>query len=208
VRCISTAPPPPQLTDRFFAAAALANEVHGGHRRPGTQIPYAAHLMIVAGLVLEDGGDETQAIAALLHDAAEDGGGRPMLDRIRSEFGDEVAAIVEGCSDNLDPDDQRSWRERKADCLTDLADVTDRATLRVALADKVHNARSIVRDCRSEGNKLWDRLTDKTVDDQLWYYRALLEFFDTRQPGPLVEDLRHALRELEELVTDDVSPGR
>jgi (p)ppGpp synthase/HD superfamily hydrolase len=177
----------------------LANEVHGAHRRLGTQIPYAAHLMIVAGLVLEDGGDETQAIAALLHDAAEDGGGRPMLERIRAVFGDEVATIVEACSDSLDPGDARSWRERKASYLAHLPGVTDEATLRVALADKVHNARSIVRDYRAEGHALWERFTNKTIDDQLWYYRALLEFFAARHAGPLVEDLRHALGELEDV---------
>jgi hypothetical protein len=199
-----TAPPPsPRLTDRFFAAGALANEVHGGHRRLGTQIPYAAHLLIVAGLVLEDGGDETQAIAALLHDAVEDGGGRHMLERIRRQFGDDVAAIVEACSDSLDPDDTRTWRERKARYLDHLPDLTDDAILRVALADKVHNARSIVRDYRSEGHALWDRFTNKTIDDQLWYYRALLEFFDAGHPGPLVEDLRRALAELEDLAAND-----
>src|SRR5687767_12359492 len=100
---MATLPPTPRLTDRFFAAAAFANEVHGGQRRLGTRIPYSAHLMIVAGLVLEDGGDATQAIAALLHDAAEDGGGRAMLERIRVEFGGDVAAIVEASSDSLDP---------------------------------------------------------------------------------------------------------
>jgi (p)ppGpp synthase/HD superfamily hydrolase len=191
--------PAPQLTDRFFAAAALANELHGGQRRLGTQVPYAAHLMIVAGLVLEAGGDETQAIAALLHDSVEDGGGGAILTRIRAEFGYDVAAIVEACSDSLDPEDVRSWRERKAAYLAHLPEITDEAVLRVALADKVHNARSIVRDYRVEGDALWERFTNKTIADQLWYYRALVEFFITRHPGPLVEDLRSAVSELEGL---------
>ena len=198
-------PAPPRLTERFFAAAALANDAHGGHRRLGTQIPYAAHLLIVAGLVLEDGGDESQAIAALLHDAVEDGGGRAMLDRISAEFGSEVATIVEACSDSLDEEDARPWRERKAAYLAHLPDVADEATLRVALADKVHNARSIVRDYRAEGHALWDRFTNKTVDDQLWYYRALVQFFSARHAGPLVEDLRHALSDLEELAEADTA---
>lgn len=189
----------PLLTDRFFAAAALANEVHGGQRRLGTQVPYAAHLMIVAGLVLEAGGDETQAIAALLHDSVEDGGGRTLLERIRTEFGAEVAAIVEACSDRLDPEDVRSWRERKTAYMAHLPEITDDAVLRVVLADKVHNARSIVRDYRAEGEALWERFTNKTIADQLWYYRALVEFFIARRPGPLVEDLRRAVSELEEL---------
>jgi (p)ppGpp synthase/HD superfamily hydrolase len=161
--------------------------------------------MIVAGLVLEDGGDETQAIAALLHDTVEDGGSRVMLDQIRAEFGAEVATIVEACSDSLDPDDTRSWRERKASYLVHLPDVTDDATLRVALADKVHNARSIVREYRADGHALWDRFTNKTIDDQLWYYRALLEFFSASHPGPLVEDLRGALADLEDLAAHDIA---
>lgn len=156
----------------------------------------------MAGLVLEDGGDETQAIAALLHDAVEDGGGRPMLERIRTEFGEDVAAIVEACSDSLDPDDGRSWRERKADYVAHLPEVTDVATLRVSLADKVHNARSIVRGYRVEHEGLWERFTNKTIDDQLWYFGALLEFFGARHPGPLVEDLRHARAELEQLAEE------
>jgi (p)ppGpp synthase/HD superfamily hydrolase len=197
--------PPPLLTERFFAAAARANEIHGGQRRLGTQIPYAAHLMIVAGLVLEDGGDETQAIAALLHDSVEDGGGRAMLERIRREFGPDVATIVEACSDTLDPADTRSWRQRKAAYLAHLPEVTDPGVLRVALADKVHNARSIVRDYRASGQALWARFTNKTIDDQLWYYRALLDFFSARQHGPLVEDLRRALAELEELTARDAT---
>jgi hypothetical protein len=82
---------------------------------------------------------------------------------------------------------------------------SDQGTLRVALADKVHSARSIVRDYRAEGHTLWERFTNKTIDDQLWYYRALLDLFSTRHAGPLVEDLRHALAELEGLAAHDAS---
>lgn len=201
-----TGPPPsPALTDRFFAAGALANEVHGGQRRLGTGVPYAAHLLVVTGLVLEDGGDECEAIAALLHDAVEDGGGRPMLERIRTEIGEDVADLVEACSDSVDPDDPRPWRERKAAYLAHLPELTDEAILRVVLADKVHNARSIVRGHRHEGPAFWHRFTSRTIDDQLWYYRALLDFFADRRPGPLVEDLRRAVAELEELAVRDAT---
>lgn len=193
----------PILTERFLAAALLANTVHGGKRRIGTEIPYAAHLLIVCGLVIEDGGDEEQAIAALLHDAVEDGGGRPMLERIRVEFGERVASIVAACSDGIDESAGRSWRERKEDYLAHLPEVTDEAVLRVSLADKVHNARSIVREYRAEGHALWERFTNKTIDDQRWYYGRLLEFFGERTPGPLVEDLRRALAELEALAAAD-----
>jgi HD domain-containing protein len=200
--------PPPRLTERFFAAAALDNDVHGGARRVGTQIPYAAHLMIVSGLVLEDGGDETQAIAALLHDAVEDGGGEPMLKRICTEFGADVARIVEACSDSVEADDRRSWRERKQSQLERLRDVTDEAILRVVLADKVHNLRSIVRDYRAEGRLLWERFVNKSIDDQLWFDTALVALFEVRCPGPLVEDLRHALAELEQLAAGDAAATR
>ena len=114
-----------------------------------------------------------------------------------------VAAIVEACSDTLDPDDPRSWRERKESYLKHLPAVTDDAVLRVALADKVHNARSIVRDYRSEGQALWQRFTNKTAADQLWYYTELLGFFSEHRAGPLVEDLRETVAELADLIRDD-----
>ena len=147
-------PAPPALTERFLASIALAQEVHGDQRRTGTEIPYMAHLLVVTGLVLEDGGDEDQAIAAMLHDSVEDGGGRPILESIDQTFGPRVAAIVEGCSDSVDGDPCEPWIERKRRYLAHLPAVEDDAILRVALADKVHNARSIVRDYREEGEAL------------------------------------------------------
>ena len=194
---------PPALTERFLASVALATELHGSQRRMGTEIPYLAHLLVVTGLVLEDGGDEDQAIAAMLHDAAEDAGGQPVLDRIAARFGSRVASHVAALSDTLDPDDPRTWRERKTDYLDHLYTVDDDAVLRIALADKVHNARSIVRDYRAEGHTLWDRFTNKTAADQLWYYGELLRFFTRRCQGPLVEDLERAVDELTALVAED-----
>jgi (p)ppGpp synthase/HD superfamily hydrolase len=190
----------PPLGQRFLDAVAMALEAHGRTRRTGTEIPYMAHLLVVTGLVLEDGGDEDQAIAALLHDAVEDAGGRPMLERIERTFGPRVAAIVEGCSDTVDGDPDAAWIERKRRYLEHLPEVTDDDVLRVSLADKVHNARSLVRDYRREGHTLWERLTQKTAADQLWYYGGLLEFFDRRRPGALTEDLRRAVDELATLV--------
>ena len=194
---------PPALTERFLAAVSLAEHVHGHERRSGTEIPYLAHLLVVTGLVLEDGGDEDQAIAAMLHDAVEDGGGRAMLERIARSFGPRVAEIVEGCSDSVDVDPTESWIERKRRYLAHLPEVSDGAILRVALADKVHNARSIVRDYREEGHALWERFTQKTARDQLWYYGGLLTFFEQRRPGPLTQDLRHAVGELAWLIASD-----
>ncbi|MGZ6617270.1 MAG: HD domain-containing protein, partial [Solirubrobacteraceae bacterium] len=194
---------PPALTGRFLAAVALAQEVHGHVRRSGTEIPYVAHLLVVTGLVIEDGGDEDEAIAAMLHDTVEDGGGRAMLERIARSFGARVAAIVEACSDTVDLVEVETWIERKRRYLAHLPEVEDDAILRVALADKVHNARSIVRDYREEGHALWDRFTQKTAREQLWYYGGLLAFFEARRPGPLTEDLLRAVGELSWLVARD-----
>jgi HD domain len=194
---------PPALTERFLAAVALAQEVHGSQRRTGTKIPYLAHLLVVTGLVIEDGGDEDQAIAAMLHDSVEDGGGRPMLERIGKEFGRGVAAIVEGCSDSMDGDPMEPRIERKRRYLAHLPAVEDDAILRVALADKVNNARSIVRYDREEGQALWARFPERTVREQLWYYSGLVKFFDQRRPGPLAEDLWRPVGELAWLVARD-----
>ena len=199
--------PPPRLTERFLAATDLAVEIHGDRRRLGTEVPYMAHLLIVTGLVLEDGGDEDDAIAALLHDAVEDGGGRPVLERIEGQFGHEVAEVVAALTDNLDDDEEPPWRERKERYLEHLSEVTDERVLRVALADKVHNARSIVRDYREEGDPLWERFENRTADDQLWYYGELLRFFAERRPGPLVEDLERATDELAVLVRRTRDPN-
>jgi hypothetical protein len=194
---------PPALTGRFLAAVALAEQIHGLQRRKGTEIPYLAHLLVVTGLVIEDGGDEDEAIAAMLHDSVEDGGGRAVLERILRSFGPRVATIVEGCSDSVDVDPTETWIERKRRYLAHLPEVTDDAILRVALADKVHNARSLVRDYREEGHVLWERFTQKTAREQLWYYGGLLEFFTGRRPGPLSEDLWRAVGELAWLVAQD-----
>jgi (p)ppGpp synthase/HD superfamily hydrolase len=201
LRAVRASPPP--LTDRFLAAVALACETHGDQRRLGTEIPYLAHLLVVTGLVFEDGGDEAEAIAAMLHDAVEDGGGHPMLERIRRDFGDRVADIVEACSDNLDDAAGQPWLARKQRYLEHLSTVTDEAVLRVALADKVHNARSIARDYRAEGHRLWERFHPRTPEAQLWYYERLLELFEQHTEGPLVEDFRHAVDELTELTAAD-----
>jgi (p)ppGpp synthase/HD superfamily hydrolase len=154
----------------------------------------------VTGLVLEDGGDEDEAIAAMLHDTVEDVGGAPMLEGIRDRFGPRVADIVEACSDTLEPHGKQPWRPRKERYLAHLREVDDDGVLRVSLADKVHNARSIVRDYRVEGRRLWQRFATRSAADQLWYYESLLRFFEERRPGPLTEDRRRAVDELAALV--------
>ena len=174
----------PALTGRCSAAIALAEEIHGRQRRIGTEVPILAPARR-RGLVLEDGGDEDEAVAAMLHDAVEDGGGRAVLERIARSFGPRVAAIVERCTDNLDGDPDEPWFERKRRYLEHLPEITDDSVLRVALADKVHNARSLVRDYRDEGACLRERFTNKTAREQLWYYDGLVQFFAFHRPGPL-----------------------
>ncbi len=159
--------------------------VHAHQRRKGTSIPYVAHLLAVAGLVIEDGASsgelsEDEAIAGLLHDAAEDVGGEERLADIRVRFGERVAEIVAACSDTFETP-KPPWRERKEAYLAHLAVETDRGMLRVSLADKVHNCRAILADYRVLGDELWSRFNRDA--DTPWYYRRLSEVFGERVPG-------------------------
>ena len=175
----------------FQRALAFAIEIHGADVRKGDPpIPYLSHLLAVAALVLEDGGTETEAIAGLLHDAAEDHGGVPMLERIEAEFGPEVRAIVAACSDSLAAEGaiKAPWRPRKERYLADLAG--HESAWRVSNADKLHNARAILADHRRIGDALWERFSTRSGADQLWYYRALADLFIARRPGsPLAREL-------------------
>jgi (p)ppGpp synthase/HD superfamily hydrolase len=193
-------PEPALLTDRFDRALLYATHVHGGQKRKGTQVPYLAHLLAVAATVLEYGGNEDLAIAALLHDAVEDQGGRPRLDDIANRFGPRVAAVVESCSDSFVATGggrvKEDWKARKDIYLTHLAK-TDRDTLLVALADKIHNARSILRDLRRPeiGAAIWDRFS-RPKADSLWFYRRLAMVFRDRLPGQLAEELHEIVEAL------------
>jgi (p)ppGpp synthase/HD superfamily hydrolase len=182
-----------RLTERFDRAVLYALHVHGGQVRKGTTVPYAAHLLAVAATVLEYGGDEDLAIAALLHDAAEDQGGIRRLNDIRNRFGDRIASIVKSCSDGLVDVSaggvKEDWRKRKERYLAHLAGY-DKDTLLVSLSDKVHNARSIVRDLRKSdvGRTVWNRF-GRGKDDQVWYYAALADAFRQHLPGQLANEL-------------------
>jgi (p)ppGpp synthase/HD superfamily hydrolase len=187
------------LGDRVVGALRLAIDLHDGARRPGTEIPLVAHLLVVAGLVLEEGGDETVTIAALLHDAIEERGD-VALERIHDEFGGDVAAMVVECSEE-EWRKGRTWRERKRAHLRHITSVQDERVLLILLADKVHNVQSIVRDCRAEGEALWRRFPDRSASDQLWYFRELVGIFDHFCQGQLVIDLRRGVAELEELLS-------
>lgn len=172
---------------RFQEALTYACRLHRSQYRKRTRIPYMAHLLAVAGLVLEYGGDEDLAIAALLHDAVEDRGGRKTLAQIRRRFGDRVAAIVAECSDRLTVR-KPSWEKRKRAYLAHLETAPDGALL-VSLADKVNNATAIVRDQGRIGDRVWLRFGGRKRRT-LWYYRSLAEAFrQTSAPVDLVEEL-------------------
>jgi (p)ppGpp synthase/HD superfamily hydrolase len=144
-----TPPLQPRLGDRFEKALAYTFQAHRQQTRRGTDTPYMRHLLGVASLVIEDGGDEDQAIAALLHDAVEGQGGRPRLADIHAHFGPAVAAIVEAaCSDSDVVGEKAPWRERKEKYLKHLTSAPPEV-LRVSAADKLYNARAILADYRA-----------------------------------------------------------
>jgi GTP pyrophosphokinase len=187
----------PFLTRRFDLALQFASALHHEQARKGSNVPYVAHLMSVCGLVLEAGGDEDQAIAALLHDAVEDQGGLPTLETIRRLFGERVADTVEACSDSTssDPGSKPPWRQRKEAFLQHLRTATP-DTLLVSAADKLHNARTILADHRAIGEQVWSRFKVQKVD-QLWYYRSVVSILQERGAAAhLVDELQEIIGEL------------
>lgn len=186
------------LTERFTQAVDYAREAHASQTRKGTRVPYIAHLLGVASLVLDYGGDEDQAIAALLHDTIEDQGEHHAM-VIRRQFGDRVADIVLACTDGTlaskaaaqTPEAKRAdWEQRKRRYLAHLADASDAALL-VSGCDKLHNARAIVTDLHSPsvGAEVFERFTGKR-EGTLWYYRELADVF-ARRCAPMAGELQH-----------------
>ncbi len=167
------------LTDKIAKALALAVDAHDGQWRKGTSIPYIAHPMAVASIALEHGADEEQAMAALLHDAVEDGGSS-YADLIRIQFGDRVADIVAGCTDGI-PDAngrKQAWKPRKEAYLAHLKHA-NMDVLLVSSSDKLHNARSIVEDLLNSGLSVYDRFS-VSKEETLWYYESLADIFEER----------------------------
>jgi len=189
----------PKLGRRFEQALLFASRKHAKQQRKGTGVPYISHLLSVAGLVLEAGGDENLAIAALLHDVVEDCGGAKMSREVRRRFGQRVAHVVDGCTDtDLDP--KPPWRQRKEDYLSHLR-TADADTRLVSVADKLHNVRTIATDYREHGDAVWQRFQGKR-DGTLWYYRALLREFKRTKPNRLVREFERAVSDLENAVND------
>lgn len=178
------------LTERFDDAFRYAHRLHRTQTRKGTPIPYISHLMTVAALVVEHGGNEDQAIAGLLHDAAEDQGGAETLAHIRKTFGDPVAAIVSDCTDAW-TEPKPEWRPRKEAYLAILPGKPAQSLL-VSLADKTHNAEAILFDYRVLDDRLWERFNGG-ADGTRWYYNALAHVFSEGVPGRLADRLWRAV---------------
>lgn len=193
------------LTGRFGQALLYAFQLHNGQERKGSQTPYIAHLLGVASLVLEDGGDEDEAIAALLHDAPEDQGGLETLEQIRTRFGERVASIVDGCTDTYETP-KPPWRSRKEDDLAHLPAASP-SVWRVSLADKLHNARTILVDLRLRGEPVWQRFKGGKTGS-LWYYRSLVNIFEQlAQSGkirsPMVAMLDEVVTQIEQVAGEE-----
>ena len=214
------------LTDRYKNAIQFAIELHDGHMRKGTQIAYLSHLISASALVMENGGEEDEAIAALLHDALEDQGddyqsalevaeprsGREALKRdLETLYGSRVRDIVVACTDDEDfqkpPADEigpvEAWMERKADHIQRLEAQPDIGVLRVACADKLHNARSLLFDHQEHGDALWQRFRSQSRDNVVWYLSGMARVFRRRAEREGDVGLRRLVSELE-AVTDRI----
>jgi len=180
--------------EKFERALVYAARLHRDQYRKGTRIPYVTHLLAVASIVGENGGTEDEVVAALLHDAPEDQGGEAILEDIRVRFGDEVAHIVDGCTDTYE-DPKPPWRERKERYLAHLASAPASVRL-VSSADKLHNARAVLSDYRLLGEDLWARFNGGK-EGTLWYYRAVVDVLSAENGSPIVEELDRVVSEME-----------
>jgi len=184
------------LSSRFEEALLFATRLHSTQWRKGTGIPYIAHLLAVTSIVLENGGNEDEAIAALLHDAIEDQGGDATREEIRRRFGNDVVAIVDGCTD-ADVIPKPPWRARKESYIAHLRQAPPPVRL-VSSADKLHNARALLADYRQLGDELWLRFQGGK-GGTLWYYRAVVDVLSEGGSNPLIEELERVVAELEHL---------
>jgi (p)ppGpp synthase/HD superfamily hydrolase len=188
-----------RLSRQFEKALVYATRIHGGKLRKKTRIPYIAHILGVAATALEYGANETEAIAALLHDAVEDCGGAKRLRAIERKFGKRVARIVEGCTDT-DQTPKPPWLKRKKTYVSHVRHAS-MATKLVSASDKLHNVRAILMDYRQEEEKLWSRFGGGK-QGALWYYRALVNALSGKRIQPVVQEINRTLTELESLANN------
>jgi len=188
------------LSERFNEAFLYASQLHAEQTRKGTTIPYIAHLIAVTAIVLENGGNEDEAIAALLHDSIEDQGGEATRQEIRRRFGETVVEIVNGCTD-AEVIPKPPWRARKEAYIAHIRNASPSVRL-VSAADKLHNARAILDDYRVLGESLWQRFNGGK-EGTLWYYRAMIDAFRSTGTSPLIEELDRVVSELEQLAREN-----
>jgi len=188
-----------EFSHRFEEAFLMANRLHAGQHRKKSPLPYIVHLMGVAVLVAEYGGDEDQVIAAFLHDAVEDQGGAATREQIRRRFGDRVTRMVDDCTDT-DKTPKPPWKPRKQAYIDHLEHEAAEDSLLVSAADKLYNVRTIIAGLREHGDQFFDRFSAKK-EGTLWYYRELVECFTRRGPQPIAEHLSRAVDQLERLAT-------
>lgn len=181
------------MTGRFEDALVFAAQLHREQRRKGSNVPYVSHLLAVSSLVIEHGGDEDQAIAALLHDAIEDQGGPRARDEIQRLFGERVTRIVEGCTDSQ-ADPRPPWRARKETFIAGIGEKSPSVKL-VCAADKLHNARCVLGDYRTLGEEVWQRFVGGR-EGTLWYYKALVKALIQSGRTPLVDELERVVAEI------------
>ncbi len=183
---------PTQITERFDQALVLCCQLHRHQIRKDGRTPYIAHLLSVAALVLEDGGSEDEAISALLHDSVEDQGGLEILAKIRQDFGENVAAIVEGCTES-ETVPKPPWEERKSRYLQQIHQGS-KAVQRVSLADKLHNARCLLRQLQQEGQIVWQRFQGGK-SSTLKFYKSLLSSY--QMDGQMKQEFATIITNLE-----------
>ena len=184
------------LSPKFEEALVYATRIHGGQVRKKTQIPYVGHLLGVTAIAMEYGANETEAIAALLHDAVEDCGGPERQREIEEKFGREVGEIVAGCTDT-DETPKPPWRERKEKYIAHLK-TASASTRLVSASDKLHNARAILHNLREEGDAVWERFK-AGKKGALWYYRALVDGFYEHGRSALVDELDRVVTQIEQM---------
>lgn len=184
---------PTKLTTKFEQALIYATQLHSNQRRKVDKIPYISHLMSVSALILEAGGSEDEAIAGLLHDAIEDQGGKATREEVRQKFGETVVEIVDGCTET-DITPKPPWKQRKIQYIENIRNGSDSVKL-VSLADKLHNARSLLVGYRNQGNKLWDYFSG-SKEDKLWFYGELLKIYQGSCVNFMTVELERILDEL------------
>jgi (p)ppGpp synthase/HD superfamily hydrolase len=193
-----------KLSERFSEALVYAASLHAGQERKFSGAPYVSHLLRTAGIALEHGADEDEAIAALLHDAVEDQGGEPTRRDIARRFGDRVATIVEGCTDSHEHP-KPPWRPRKEAFLQRLQSASASVRL-VTACDKLDNARAILADYLDRGDSIWDGFRGGR-DGVLWYYRSVVGILKQGRSDPLVAELDRVVGQIEQAAGNSHAGG-